>query len=151
MKNNKDSFDEGEISNFNEAAFRMMRIHEEQREKNFAMKDLLGVHPIYGKYNYLLWADCLFILFREGYSKYSAQEHEEVNKLKEEIEEIIDNNHIIKVRKEGNKRIKTTNYEVWKVLKKKLEEFEYKVKLYNEKHGLGGENKEKLNSRSIYK
>jgi len=133
----------GEVSEWNEGNFKSMRLHQAQELINGARIDPLKktYTPEFGfKWNYLLWFAGIEIMFFEGVQKYSTSEYKESLKLKREIEDLLESKEPIKVSNAPKGSIMVVNNGVWKELKLKLEDFEYKVRHLNDKHGLSTRN-----------
>ena len=97
-----------------------------------------------GKFNYEIAFDAVRILYGEGMSKYSDSEHEECITLKKEIERILVEDVPCSTKKtyRNGQYVNAIiiNKTKWNELKTKIEDFEYKVKFYNDKHGLSTRN-----------
>lgn len=139
-------YKEGEVSEWNEGNFKSLRLHQAQdlmnRAKIFPLKKF-GIEPD-SKFNYEIWFDSIIILFGEGSAKYSEKEYDEVCLLQEEVTDIMEKNPPCSLKKSyingDYHKVTSVNQKRWKDLKKKIEEFEYKVKSYNDKHGLSTRN-----------
>jgi hypothetical protein len=141
---------DGEMSEWNEALLKMKRLHELQTEINRCSINPLLKHPLINEYNFIIWFRSLCALYSEGNAKYKKEEVEELNQMKSVIEDFMDSLPIVQNKKEANGKVKTvTNKKNWKLLKATIERFEYKVRLYNDKHGLSTKNKENMDGRSI--
>lgn len=133
----------GEISEWNEGNFKSMRMDKAQQLINEMTVDPTGRSV--GKWHYDLWVKGIVILFKEGAQKYSDTEYGEVNKLKTLIEYLLDRYPPCRLINSKNGRrtqqIIAVNKVWWNIVKEKIEEFEHKVKFYNDKHGLSTRNK----------
>jgi len=148
----KEPDSDGEVSEWNEALFKMKRLHELQTEINKCNMMPLSKHFLNGEWNYIILFRCISALYSEGNAKYKALELEEVNKLKDVISQHLSICPPHKTKSKagsGNQMQWTLDQDNWNILRKLLEEFEYKVRLYNDKHGLSTQNKESMNGRSI--
>lgn len=131
-------------SNWNEAMFKMMRIHDCQNLINFYKRNLTARDN--NRFNYENWFIEVKNLFGEGNSKYTNKEFDEVKRVEVLIESMLKNTPghlIIKEGKFGNSQNKILfNKEFYYKIIKLIEDYEYKVKFYNDKHGLSTGNKE---------
>ena len=135
----------GQISEWNEGDYKNLRLHKAQEIINASTLNPLGKMNLFGinKLGYRFWFDGIDMLFGEGMSKYSPDEVKEIEKLREEVENLIESNPASKnfTNWKGEKG-ESIHYDKWKPIKKKLREFEYKVKKYNDNHGLSTRNRE---------
>lgn len=143
---------DGQVSEWNEALFKMMRLHRIQTEINVVKMNPLSTYED-GQYNYVVWFNLLKNLYDEGKAKYKTKELEEVDSIKETIEKLMEKcpAHIIKygVSYGASKARSIINMDNWKAIKGLLELFETKIKLFNDQHGLSTANKESMDGRSI--
>jgi len=142
MQNTGDYRDGGTVSQWNEGNLKNIRLHEAQELINTSKISPLEKQGTY--FGYQLWIAGVEILYGEGYSKYKSDEIEVIERIK-----IIINNKLmlyppIKVivinSVNSQERSSRLNYKNWEELKKLIELFEQKVKLYNDKHGLSTKN-----------
>jgi len=145
--------EDGHISEWNEAMFKMKRLHELQTEINRCNMMPLSKHSLTGEWNYVILFRSICGLYSEGNSKYKRLELEEVNKIKNMISKALKHcpPHITR-NKAGygaNQTQSVFSEENWEMLVKLLEEFEFKVRLYNDAHGLSTKNAESMDGRSI--
>lgn len=146
MMNVMKEYGEGEVSEWNEGNFKSLRLHQAQdlmnRAKIYPLKKF-GMESD-SKFNYEIWIDSIIILFGEGAAKYSGEEYAEVCALQSKVTDMMEKNPPCASKKsyvnEDYHKVTSVNQEHWRALKKKIEEFEYKVKLYNDKHGLSTRN-----------
>lgn len=135
----------GKYSEWNEGDYKNLRLHQAQEIINRSQINPLikisvdesGIR----KYGYEFWYAGINILFGEGMQKYNQTEYDEVTKLRDEIEKLIDETDICKITEGIKNRTTCINIDNWKTLRKKLREFEHKVKHYNDEHGLSTRNK----------
>jgi len=145
---------DGEISEWNEAVFKMKRLHELQTEMNLVKMSPLKRHHAIGSWNYEIWFKTVVSLYFEGRAKYDTIQQKEVNEIKKIIEQFMVSFPVYKnVKKVSysceNKTNQKFNQENWLKLEKLIELLECKVKYYNDKHGLSTKNKESQDGRSI--
>ncbi len=135
----------GETSEWNEGDYKNLRLHKAQEIINASTLNPLGHMNLFGinKLGYRFWFDGIDMLFGEGMSKYSSDEVKDIEKLREDVEKLIESNPASKnfMNWKGEKG-KSIHYNNWIEIKKKLREFEYKVKKYNDQHGLSTRNKD---------
>lgn len=124
----------GEISEWNEGNFKSLRLHQAQEIINFCTMNPFKKNG--NEWNYKIWFNAIVVLFKEGMQKYSTSEYTETNKLKDDTEEALNKFSGITKNSNGYK----IDMKQWTELKKKLEEFEYKAKSLNDKHGLSTRN-----------
>jgi len=135
--------EEGKISEWNEGTFKSIRLHEAQELINFAKANPLRKLPD-GRWAYELWIAGIEVLYGEGTSKYKTSEMEEVESIREEINNLLITEPPINmisscsISKGASKP--TLNIENWKKIRKKIELYEKKVKHYNDEHGLSTRN-----------
>jgi hypothetical protein len=144
----------GDVSEWNEAQLKMLRIHRLQTEINVASVDFLGKSNIYGKYNYEYAFDLLTRLYLgEAKSTYLPEEITEVDSLKDVIDKWMISKPIFTMKVSigyGCKQfVNVVNKDNWIVLKTLLEAYETKIKLYNDKHGLSTKKIRSRSGRSI--
>lgn len=135
-------YTKGEVSEWHEGNFKTFRLHDAQVLINKGKINPFAKMNSYPfvKWGYEMLVDAITIMFGEGMSKYSNKEYEAARKLKVEVENLIEKNPVcFTFKKDGNDGVKV-NKENWKIIKPKLEEYEYLVKLYNDKHGLSTKN-----------
>jgi len=141
---------DGEVSEWNEALLKMKRLHELQTEMNRSSINPLCKHPLNNEWNYLIWFKCTCALFSEGNAKFKKEEVLEVNKIKEVIETLLEVLPPYETRGGvGNKTTNVVNKKNWKMIKGLIEDMEFKVRFYNDKHGLSTKNQENMDGRSI--
>lgn len=134
----------GVISAWNEGDYKNLRLHRAQQIINVASMapfDML-VLPDIGirKYGYQLWVEGINSLFREGKSKYSEKELEEVRKLKRKCEDLINNNQFLFLVNDIRNKGVGIYPKKWNEVKEKIQEYEDQVYFYNEAHGLSTRN-----------
>ncbi|MBU1235142.1 MAG: hypothetical protein KKC77_19815 [Proteobacteria bacterium] len=153
MVNKYENVVDGANSEWNEAMFKMMRLHKIQTEINVVKMNPLSKYELTGQYNYVAWFNLLKNLYDEGKAKYKKVELEEVDTIREVADNIILKCPIHQTRVSsgygGNKPTAVFNKEYWDILRKLLEVMETKIKLYNDKHGLSTKNTESMDGRSI--
>lgn len=81
------AIDIGRESSWNEAMFKMARIHDSQNLINFYKRNLLGRSE--GKFHYEHWFIEIRNLRDEGDSKYTVKEKQKVDKLEKLIEGLL--------------------------------------------------------------
>jgi hypothetical protein len=128
----------GEISEWNEGNFKSMRLHQAQELINYSKVNPFG--RTVNKWNYELWFVGIDIMLGEGIQKYNESESTISLDLKKEVEELMGKEKICFISSNNLRKIVTINIEPWKKLKVKLEELEYLIKRYNDKHGLSTKN-----------
>jgi len=138
--------DKGRVSEWNEGNFKSKRLHDAQEVINQAKSNPLSW--IYVKvwnmenWGYKLWFHASDVVFGEGQQKYSNKEKAELDKLKGEVETLINKpfiNPITHAYKRGPVGY-SVDMKSWLILKLKLENFEYLSKKYNDQHGLSTRN-----------
>lgn len=137
----------GAVSQWNEGELKNLRLHKANEIINFAILNPLKKLSLFGGqiegFGYELWFKGIQMLFGEGSEKYSSNEKKEIEKIRDEIETIIETQKISY--ESGNNsgaRIIGVYNAPWVKLRKKLREFEYEVKRCNSMHGLSTRNKE---------
>lgn len=128
----------GEISEWNEGNFKSMRLHQAQELINYSKVNPFG--RTVNKWNYELWFVGVDIMLGEGIQKYNDSESDKSIELKKEVEGLMEKERICFISNNNSRKIVTINTDPWKLLKVKLEEFEYLIKRYNDKHGLSTKN-----------
>lgn len=129
---------EGDVSEWNEGTLKSLRLHQAQVLINTAKINPLS--KVMDMWGHLAWFKGVDILLGEGMEKYADSELDEIIKLKKEIEKIIDEKPICTPINSSGRQGVSVNINNWKELKPKLEFIEYKVKFYNNKHGLSTRN-----------
>jgi len=134
----------GLVSEWNEGIFKTIRLHDAQQLINQSKIFPLRISIDGMNFNFELWIAGINILYGEGQSKYSSEEIEEIEKLKEDLDSMIAENPPYKIVQEktysGMKKKILLRHDNFNKIKKKIEEFEKKVKYYNEIHGLSTRN-----------
>lgn len=143
----KDSdYNEGSISEWNEGNFKNLRLHEAQEIINLGKVNPFSLSEDETTWNYLLWKAGIDILYGEGESKYSGEEKEEIDKIRDLIDSLIyfkpPFKTIITKNYDGGKKNYLIINENQERIKKFLRLYERQVKYYNDKHGLSTRNKE---------
>ncbi len=127
----------GDVSEWNEGNFKSMRLHQAQMLINNSK-----INPFMktnNKWAYELWYVGIDIMFGEGQQKYNQPEINKVKEVKKEVEDLMEE-QICSIINNETRRGVSVQIAKWKILKEKLEEFEYLVKSYNDKHGLSTKN-----------
>ena len=144
---------DGNVSEWNEAMFKMKRLHVLQTEINRCKMSPLKKHFISGEWNYIIWFRSVKALYSEGDAKYKASEITEIDKICNAIEVHLEKLPPHSTRERAtwdNSRTQEIFDKVkWDMLKKLIELFERKVKKANDDHGLSTANKEDFDGRSI--
>ena len=135
--------DKGKVSEWNEGNLKSLRLHEAQELINTSKMNYLKSLGD-GRYSYDSIISAINILYGEGSAKYSEEERNEVDKIKELVElrrEALPPHTIINNFNMGNRINKSIlNLDNWKSLKVLIELYENKVKCYNDIHGLSTRN-----------
>jgi len=148
---------DGEVSEWNEAVFKMKRLHDIQTEINNSKMDPLSKNDcLVNLWNFQVWINSVLALYSEGQAKYSDDEIKEVNQIKDLIENYIKKypiyNMVIKQNYSCKKETKPYfSQDNWENIRKLIVVLESKVKLYNDKHGLSTKNQENMGGKSILK
>ena len=141
---NKDS-KKGEYSEWNEGDYKNLRLHKAQEMINLssvAPMEKINFFDI-KKYGYELWFDGINILFGEGMQKYGEDEYKKVVGLRNAIEEFIRTKRVCyPITNQYKQKGMGVNMENLKDLKMLLRDYEYLVKVYNDKHGLSTRNRD---------
>lgn len=143
---------DGNVSEWNEAMFKMKRLHELQTEINRCKMNPLTKH-FTGTWNYLIWFRSIKALYSEGDAKYKTTEIKEIDDLTTTIETLLDisppHSTRAKASYGGVSKQEIFNKENWDLLKNLIELMERKVKKANDVHGLSTKNAESMDGRSI--
>lgn len=131
------------VSEWNEAMFKMKRLHEIQERINYWKRDKKNRTD--GKFHYEWWFEDCDGLYGEGKAKYNESEKRECERLKVIIEYKLRTNpphsSIVVAHFSGKKKGYVIDEKDYNELVKLIQEFEDKCKLYNDKHGLSTKNK----------
>ena len=137
---------DGIDSEWNEAALKYKRLDEQQENINLLKLDLLG--KIGNEFKYAILLRVIENLYKEGRSKYSADEKEEVDKILENCnlclklfpphKQVV--NHSVNKSAQLVDVINPQNYKMYLSL---ITYFEDLVKDYNDQHGLTTKNRRK--------
>lgn len=128
---------QGDVSEWNEGNFKSMRLHQAQMLINNAKINPFSRNS--NKWSYELWFSGIDIMYGEGQQKYSESEKKSCKELKAEVEELLKIRVCSPIKQNGKEGV-SVSVVTWDQLKPKLEEFEYLVKTYNDKHGLSTKN-----------
>ena len=134
----------GQISEWNEGDYKNLRLHKAQEIINFASIDPFKKLNFLGTilFGYKAWFEGINILFREGKAKYSETEFNEVKKLKKEIEGLFSTNEICTESVTRGRATISIDLKNWEKIKERIDEYEDKVYMYNDSHGLSTRNRE---------
>jgi len=154
MKNYNEGIEEGKVSEWNEALFKMKRLHELQSEINVVKMNPLSKHYVTGRWNFDIWFNSVVALYYEGQAKYTEEEVKEIDNIKSIIESLLETKNPYRRTASStysgrNKYKHIFREENWKLLKKLIELLEKKVKILNDVHGLSTKNVESMNGKSI--
>jgi len=130
------STDTGNVSAWNEGNLKSLRLHQ--------IQELINIAKMGGVKTYGDWINGNNLYYGEGRAKYNPEEVKDI----ERIRQVISNQLLLKPieinvshcslgRSESKVLVNTEN---WEELKKWIEIFEAKVKLYNDLHGLSTRN-----------
>ena len=137
---------DGSISEWNEGNLKSLRLHEAQEMINFGKINPLQLSNDGVNWNFDMWISGIDILCGEGQAKYGEDELVEILKIKELVElrkkwfppSRVIVNHTI-----GNSvKQHIINTENWESLKKLINLYEHKTKLFNDEHGLSTRNRD---------
>lgn len=110
-------------SGYNEASFKMMRLHESQRRISYVNQDLLKYYYEFSGHGYIVKKTEIENLMQEVWGKLDKDSKDKVNKLRKMMEECLEFFPIHQVKKitnvEGEKktsRVDTTNFKTFKEL-----------------------------------
>lgn len=130
------------VSEWNEAMFKMKRLHEAQERINFWKRDKKGITD--GKFHYVWWFEDCDVLFGEGKAKYKVEEKKECERIKKIIQYKIDrdcpHSKIVVSRSSGKSEGFVVDEMKYIKLIELIQNFEDSCKLYNDKHGLSTKN-----------
>lgn len=143
----------GKISEWNEGTFKCIRLHEAQELINKGQTAPFQIDEVNNCYNYQTWKAGIDIYYKEGYSKYSPEEIDEVNKIKFLIEKLL-------IIKPPFVAVCVSNFEGKYIIHKPnkinqeriinlLEQYEFLAKKYNDDHGLSTRNKDEYDEDEI--
>ena len=137
------SEDNSRVSEWNEANFKMKRLHDIQERINAYRSDMKGIYK--SKFNYENTFDEINNLYGEGVSKYGETEKTKCKRLKELIRgrlKLFPPHSKISIQSgAGNNNGWVIDEENYDMLLKLLESYEEIVKDFNDKHGLSTKNK----------
>lgn len=136
-----DGFD-GSKSGFNEAAYMMVRLHQLQTGINQARLNPLGSDPQTGTPYYKLWLSCLDALYSEMSGKFEEKQKKELKAYQQIIRSKLLTNPIYRrsySAVSGTSKM-LFNQSNWIDIEHLLMQYEEKLKLYKEEHGLGNPN-----------
>jgi len=133
----------GQVSEWNEGNFKNLRLHEAQEMIN--IHKINPLKPIgFNRYHYHLWISAVNVLYGEGQSKYSDDEIKEINILKLDLDvslAIYPPNLLVYYDSiSGKKKKSVFSNKNWMKIREKIENYESRVKYFNELHGLSTRN-----------
>ena len=137
---------EGSVSEFNEASFKMRRIHDLQERLNTLWVSPLAMNQIYFMWNYELIYATLLSLMQEVKTKLSKKEKTIMDKNRDDIDDflICHKPHQEKrdesPRNRSGKNIILINNN-WVKLRRMLQDFESDIRQLADDHGLGSPNR----------
>ena len=145
--------DSGSISEWNEGNFKNLRLHEAQEMINVGKVNPFSLSEDKQSWNYEMWKAGIDILFGEGKAKYSDEESEEVEKVKELLERFLELRVPFKLITEHSFGTKRDRFipikDNQKKIKEVMEMYESIVKKYNDEHGLSTKNADKRDWRGL--
>ena len=131
--------DEGKQSEYNTAALKMMRLDKIHTTINQINGNLLSWNEEFGVYNYQLKFSSCDALYQEVESKLSKEEREDAEKLRDAIQNLIENEDVYEIKKSKiypYKKGAEINKSVWKVIKRWLFLYETRVRRLLDEHGM---------------
>jgi len=130
----------GYVSAWNEGALQIRRLDIEQAESNFLNTDLLAIHPIFNKPNYLVIFEKIRNLFKEASSKLTKNEKELGLRYIKVIEDAFECFPIYEEKTYNNlsgvRKKRKLNKENFKKIKELLFRFELLIRKFLEEHNL---------------
>jgi hypothetical protein len=130
------------VSEWNEAMFKMKRLHEAQERINFWKRDKKAITD--GKFHYEWWFEDCDVLLGEGKAKYKVDEKKECERIKKIIQFKLDNtpphSRIIVANSGGRSEGYVLDEKRFKEVVELVQKFEDLAKEYNDKHGLSTKN-----------
>jgi len=135
-----DIFERGDVSKFNPAMHKMNRIHLLCQTINDSKLNLEAWNMEWNDFNFNVYFKSLVILYQEVFSKFNETEREDCEKLRKPIEHFM-NKYPIK-EKLNNGKYTPIDKERLRIFKKYIEDYEEKVKDYQDLHGLDTPNME---------
>ena len=153
MGSNQHSPAEGNISEWNEGNFKCLRLHDAQEMINQGKVNAFAITDDGVTWNWMIWKAGIDILYGEGQSKYSSDEIEQVDNIKNLIEIFLQVKPPFQTVMISNFMGRNSKFmslrENQATLKKYLEIYEKVVKRYNDEHGLSTRNKEEDDWRGL--
>lgn len=133
-----DGFD-GSKAGFNEAAYMMVRLHQLQTAINQARLNPLGSDPTTGTPYYKLWLSCLDGLYSEMSGKLNDAQKKELKAYQQIIRSKLITNPIYRQTHSAVTGTNRTifNHQAWADIEHLLMQYEEKLKVFKEEHGLG--------------
>jgi len=127
--------DNGSLSEFNEASFKMGRIGSIQENLNYARLQPLSFFPEFNCYGYLLSFNSAVSGLEEVFPHLKKEEKENGNKIREALEEFMEKYPIVTARRTINGKTKVfIDLVAFKVFKKELTVFEQTVRIFLKEH-----------------
>lgn len=132
-------------SQFNQAQFEQIRLHEVKRIVNEVSINLLAWNEIYQSYNYEVMFNTLNVYLGEVTSKFTPGENEALDKLRNELETVLFGYDIFVQPKQSPMMSKPSpvkiNKRVWKIVKEGLFQYQKLILKTSHVHGLGNPTK----------
>lgn len=125
--------DDFNVSKYNPAALKMSRLNDIGKLINEVKLSPLSYNQEYADFNFNIWIRCVNNLLGEIEAKFTEDESKECLKIKKAIETFMKKNLIAERNNKGEFRIDQVHFEI---IKKHIEMYEYKVKHYQDVHGL---------------
>ena len=135
---------DGSISEWNEGNLKSLRLHEAQEMINIGKINPLQLSNDGISWNFEMWIAGINILCGEGKAKYSDNEIQEIDKIKDLVESR--KKFFYPIKKVKKSSIGSTQQQHlidvgnWEHLKKLIDIYEHKTKLFNDMHGLSTRN-----------
>ena len=127
----------GYISEYNEASFKMIRLHELQQRINYTKVNPFAIDLETGMINFEVTFKHLRQYFQEIASKLSKTEREGMEKFRDSLEEFMKLFPIIQTRKKIGKKLSKIDIKNWDKFSKYMESFETRLRILADKHGYG--------------
>ena len=113
------------VSGYNEASYKMLRLHESQRKISFVNQDLLKFYPELGGYGFNIKITELGNLRQEVWGKLDDKNKKKLTKWRKLIDSFLEYKPIHEIKKivdmEGERKQKKVNMENFKALREMLE------------------------------
>jgi len=139
VNNNLDNIEDGKVSDYNSAAFKMRRLDKIMTSLNEIDKNITSWNVLYMDYNYKIKFSLCENLYQEVESKLNDLEKTDIEAIRKALQYFIDNNPMWKIKKQMTypfKEKKILDEMAFRIIRRFLSEYESHCRQLVDKHGM---------------